>query len=199
MRWLTISILITLLSVSAAPAQTPAATQPPPAKPALNPVLLGQAWVDRLNELDDWHLSFDGKEEGVNEVVDGFMALLAPDMLIEVPPYDEEQIGPVMLTGTNQVRQWVNKFARTQVSLNYTLKRQTEKAVEGELMVYSKQLPWGGLGVSFPIIADYSVRQDRRRFMEVGAVFLQFREDGKIQRFRLFLSEKEQVLGGRGL
>jgi hypothetical protein len=208
MRSLTISILITLFSVSGLQAQTPptpparpaapAAPAAAPAKPALNPVLLGQTWVDRLNDLDDWHLSMEGKEVGVDEVVDGFMALLAPDVLVEVPPYDEEQIGPVMLIGTKQVRQWVTKFARTEVNLNYTLKRQTERQAEGELMVYSKQLPWGGLGISFPIIADYAMRQDRRRFMEVGAVFIQAREDGKIDRFRLFLSEKEQVVGGRG-
>jgi hypothetical protein len=30
--------------------------------------------------------------------------------------------------------------------------------------------------------------------MEPGAVFIQFREDGKIQRFRLLLAEKDQVV-----
>jgi len=38
------------------------------------------------------------------------------------------------------------------------------------------------------------LRKDRRRFMEPGAVFIQYREDGKIQRFRLLLTEKDEVI-----
>ncbi len=192
MRWVIVSILITLLSVSGSQAQT--STEPPPAEPVLDPTLLGQEWVDRLNALGDWHITMDGREEGIDQVVDAFMEPLDPDVLVEVPPHDEKQIGPVMLIGTRQVRQWADKFARSNVEISYYLKRQTEKEVEGERMVYSKVLPWGGLGISFPIIADYAVREDRRRFMEVGAVFLQYGEDGKIQRFRLMQAEKEEVL-----
>ena len=193
MRRVIVSIFITLLSVSMSQAQTPA--QPAaPARPALDPVLLAQEWVDRLNELDDWHITVDGKEEGVDKVVDRFMERLTPDALVEVPPHDEEQLGPVMLIGTKQVRQWVDKFARSHVELLYLLKRQTEKEFEGERMVYTKTLPWGGLGVSFPIVAAYSQREDRRRFTEVGAVFIQYDPNGKIQRFRLIQSEKDEVL-----
>lgn len=197
MRWITIPFLITLLSVSPSQAQTP--SEPSPAQPELDATFLGQQWVDRINTLDDWRISVDGREEGLDEVVDGFMELLTPDVMVEVPPHDEKQIGPVMLIGSEQVRQWAGKFARSWVDVVYSLKRQTEKEVEGERMVYSKQLPWGGLGVSFPIFLDYSARADRRRFWEVGAVFIQYGEDGKIQRFRIFQTEKEEVLseGGR--
>jgi len=45
------------------------------------------------------------------------MELFAPDVLAEVPPHDEEQIGLVMLDGSGQVRQWVEKFARSNVQL----------------------------------------------------------------------------------
>jgi hypothetical protein len=193
MRWVIASILITLLFVPVSHAQTPAPAQAPK-PPELNAVLLAQEWVDRLNALDDWHITMDGKEEGIDKLVDHFMERLTPDALVEVPPYDEEQIGPVMLVGTQQVKQWVDRFAKTKVELLYLLKRQTEKAFEGERMVYSKVLPWGGLGVSFPIIAAYSQREDRRRFMEVGAVFIQYDPTGKIQRFRLIQSEKDEVL-----
>ena len=151
-------------------------------------------WVDRLNALDDWYLSVEAKEVGVDQVVNRMMELFAPDVLAEVPPHDNEQLGPVTLVGSAQVRKWVEKLARSHVSLNYVIKRQSEKEFEGELMVYSKPLPWGGLGISFQIIAAYSLREDRRRFMEPGAVFLQFREDGKIQRFRLLLAEKDEVV-----
>jgi len=160
----------------------------------LNPNQLAVDWVDRLNALDDWHLSVDGKEVGVEPVVDRMMELFAPDVVAEVPPHDAEQLGPVMLVGSAQVRKWVDKLARSNVQLNYIIKRQTEKDFEGELMVYSKPLPWGGVGISFQIIAAYSSRRDRRRFMEPGAVFIQYREDGKIQRFRLLLTEKDEVI-----
>ena len=183
-----ISILITLFVASEFQAQ------PQTAKPVLNPNQLAVEWVDGLNALDDWHLSVDGKEEGVDQVVDHMMEFFAPDVVAEVPPHDEEQSGPVMLIGNAQVRKWVDKLARSHVQLNYIVKRQTEKEFEGELMVYSKPLPWGGLGISFQIIAAYSLRKDRRRFMEPGAVFIQYREDGKIQRFRLLLAEKDEVI-----
>ena len=181
------SILITLF---VAQAQT--------AKPVLNPNQLAVEWLDRLNALDDWHLSVDGKEEGVDQLVDRMMELFAPDVIAEVPPHDEEQIGPVMLMGKGQVRKWVEKLARSHVQINYIVKRQTEKEFEGELMVYSKPLPWGGMGISFQIIAAYALRKDRHRFMEPGAVFIQYREDGKIQRFRLLQAEKDEVIDING-
>ena len=196
MRRFIISTLITILAAFELQAQTPPQTPPQstPAKPALNANQLAVEWVDRVNELDDWYLTVDGKEEGIDQVVDHMMELFAPDVLAEVPPHDEEQLGPVMLVGSGQVRKWVDKIAKSHVRINYIVKRQTEKEFEGELMVYSKPLPWGGLGVSFQIIAAYSLRKDRRRFMEPGAVFLQFREDGKIQRLRLLLAEKDEVI-----
>jgi hypothetical protein len=194
MRWVIVLTLITLLAVSLSQAQTAPPAQQAPAKPALDPKLLAQEWVDRLNELDNWRISVDGKEEGIDPLVDRFMERMTPDVLVEVPPHDEEQIGPVMLIGTKQVRQWVDKFARTNVELAYLLKRQTEKEIEGEQMVYSKTLPWGGLGVSFPIIAAYTNRYDRKQYMEVGAVFIQYNPEGKMQRFRLIQSEKDEIL-----
>ena len=196
MRRFIISTVITVLLASEFQAQTPPQTPPQqtPAKPVLNPNQLAVEWLDRVNALDDWYLSVDGKDVGVDQVVDRMMELFTPDVLAEVPPHDEEQLGPVMLVGSGQVRKWVDKIARSHVKLNYVIKRQTEKEIEGELMVYSKPLPWGGLGISFQIIAASSLRKDRRRFMEPGAVFLQYREDGKISRLRLLQTEKDEVI-----
>ena len=191
MRRLIISTLITLLSVLQFHAQTPAPTTP--GKP-LEPNRLAENWVDRLNALDDWYLTVEGKEQGVDEVVNRMMDLFAPDALAEVPPHDEDQIGPVMLVGSGNIRKWVEKIARSQVQLAYIIKRQTEKEFEGEMLVYSKPLSWGGLGISFQIIGVWSLREDRRRFMAPGAVFLQFGDDGKIRRLRLFLAENEEVV-----
>ena len=191
MRRLITPILIIFLTAFEFHAQTtPQAT---PAKPVLDANQLAVGFLDRMNALDDWYISVDGKEEGVDQVVNRMMDLFAPDVIAEIPPHDEEQLGPVMLLGTTQVRKWVEQIARSQVTMTYICKRQTTKEFEGEYMIFSKPLPWGGLGVSFQIIAASSLREDRRRYMEAGAVFLQVREDGKIQRLRLILSEKVEV------
>jgi len=182
----------------APPAPAPAASTPPaPATPAVDVTKLGTDFVDKLNTLDDWRLSMDGKEVGLDKVVDAFMADFAPDVLAELPSDDEEQIGPLALNGTAQLRKWVEKYARTHVELDILLVRQTEKTVEGEFMVYSKPLPWGGVGIAFPMIVPYSMRVNRNKFLEIGTVFLQYGPDQKIHRFQLYMSEKSPVSGGR--
>ena len=187
-----ISILIALWAVLEFQAQTPPQTTA--GKPALDPAKLAEDWMTRLNALDDWYLSAEGKEVGVDEVVNRMMELYAADVIAEVPPHDEDQIGPVMLRGSVSLKKWVEKIARAQVRLLYIHKRQTKKQIEGERLVYATPLPWGGLGISFEIIAAYSRREDRRKFTAPGAVFLQFGADGKIERLRLFLAETAEVV-----
>ncbi len=186
MRRLMISTLILFFTAPELGAQT--APQTPPE--ILNPAV---EWLTRLNALDDWYISTAGEEEGIDALVDSMMELYDPNVLAEVPPHDEDQIGPVMLRGTENVRKWVDNFARTQVGLEYIHKRQTEGSFEGEPLVYSTPLPWGGLGVAYPIRAIYSLRHNRQRFTGPGAVFLQFGEDGKIKRLRLFVAELVEV------
>jgi hypothetical protein len=182
----------------AAPAPpAPAAAPAAPAKPAVDVAKLGTDFVDKLNTLDDWRLSMDGKEVGLDKIVDAFMADFAPDVFAELPADDEEQIGPLELHGIPQVRKWVEKQARSRVELEYLLARQTEKTVEGEFMVYSKPLPWGGVGIAFPILAPYSTRVNRERFLETDTVFLQFGSDQKIHRFQMYVSDKSPLKGGR--
>jgi len=53
---------------------------------------LAEQWIKRLNALDDWYLSVDGKEQGVEQLVASMMELYAPDVLAEVPPHDKDQI-----------------------------------------------------------------------------------------------------------
>ena len=122
------------------------------------------------------------------------MELYAPDVIANLPPHDEDQIGPVMLRGSGQLRKWVEKIARTQVRIDYLQIRQTGGEFQGAKLVYTTPLPWGGLGISFQILAAYSSREDRRRFMAPGAVFLQVGTDGKIQRIRLYLTEMSEVV-----
>ena len=186
-----ISILTAISAVFAFQAQTP--PQAPPAKPPLDVLKLSDDFITRLNNLGNWYLTVEAKEQGREELVNSMMELYAPNAIAEVPPHDEEQIGPVMLRGTANIRKWVDKISRTQVKLLYMQKKQTAKQFEGQKLVYSMPLPWGGVGTSFEIIAAWSRREDRRKFMAPGAVFLQFNADGKIERLRLYLAETEEV------
>src|SRR5438309_867321 len=138
------------------------AQTPPPAaaqktdKPALNAEKLAFDFTDRMAELSHWYISMDGKEDGVQQVVDHVMEMFAPDIIAEVPPRDEKQLGPLQLVGIAQVRKWAEQIAKTQVEIHYTIKRQTMKEFEGEYMVFSKKLPWGGLRVTFQEIESDS-------------------------------------------
>ena len=157
------------------------------------PEKLVDEFMLRLNALDDWSLSPKGKEQGLDQVLDRMMELYAPDVMAQVPPFDPDQKGPVQLRGSAQVRKYFERIARTQVRLAYIIPLQTAKEYEGVEVVYSKQLPWGGLGVSFPLIAVYSSRQNRHRFMSPGMVVLQTGADKKISRLRLYLTELSEV------
>jgi hypothetical protein len=187
-----VSILIALAAAFEFRAQAPA-PQAPPAKPAPDPLKLAEDWMNRLNALDNWSLSVEGKEVGRDDLVNQMMELYAPDVIAEVPPHDEDQIGPVLLRGTANLRKWVEKISITQVKLLYIQRRQTKKQFEGAKLVYSTPLPWGGVGISFEIIGAWSRREDRRKFMAPGAVFLQYGSDGKIERLRLYLTETAEV------
>ena len=188
MRRLIFSTLIILLAAIEVHAQ--AAADLPEQKQA-------EEWVKRLNALSSWYLTVDGKEQGIDEVVNNMMELYAPDVLAEVPPHDKEQIGPVMLRGKDTVRKWLESIARSQVKIDYYIKRQTEGPTgeyEGWRLVYTAKLPWGGSAIVFPIIGRWSLREDRHRYMAPGAVFIQYGTDGKIRRLRLLLAEIEEVV-----
>ena len=147
----------------------------------------------RWNNLSNYYVSFEGKEVGREDVVNKMMELYAPDVVAEVPPHDDEQIGPVLLRGSTNVQKWVDKISRTQVKLIYIQRRQTKKQFEGTKLIYSTPLPWGGVGISFEIIAAWSRREDRRKFTGPGTVFLQYNADGKIDRLRLYVAEIAEV------
>src|SRR6266700_664391 len=177
------------------PAQTPP-TPPPPAAakpPAPEPLQLAEDWMARLNNLSNWYLTFEGKEMGREDLVNKMMELYAPDVVAEVPPHDDEQIGPVILRGKANVQKWVDKISRTQVRLLYIQRRQTKKQFEGTKLIYTTPLPWGGVGISFEIIAAWSRREDRRKFTVPGSVLLQYNADGKIDRLRLYVGEISEV------
>ncbi len=192
MRKLIFFTLITLLAVLEPQAQAPA--QAPVETTQRN---RAAEWITRMNALSDWYLSFDGKEEGVDQRIESMMELYASDVVAEVPPHDSDQIGPVMLRGSASLRKWVEKIARTQTKLTYGITRRTggpSADFEGWQFIYSTPIPWGGTAVAFQIRGTWSLRENRRRFTAPGAVFLEYGTDGKIQRFRLILAEISEVL-----
>ena len=190
----TLLLISILIAIGSLEFQAQTLPQTPAAKPALDASKLAEDWISRLNALSDWHLSVEGKELGREEAVNRMMELFTPDAIAEVPPHDEDQIGPVMLHGSTNVRKWVDKISRTQVKLLYVQKKQTRKQFEGQKLVYTMPLPWGGLGISFEIIGAWSRREDRRKFTGPGAVFLQYNADGKIERLRLYVTEISEVV-----
>jgi hypothetical protein len=193
----TLAVLITFV-ITSVRAQTENVSQTSDKKPVLDPDKLADEWMKRFNALDDWYLTADGKEEGIDDVVNSMMDLYAADVLADVPPHDEDQLGSVMLRGSGLVRQWVDKIARSQVRIAYIRTAQTQKEFNGVQPVFTTTFPWGGLGVSFQIIGAWSMREDRlhKRFMAPGAVFLQFDDNGKIERLRLYLTEITRVVAG---
>jgi len=187
MRRLTFSILF--MFVAAIQLHAQAAADLPEQKQA-------DEFIKRLDALGDWNLSLDGKEEGVDKLVDNMMELFAPDVLAEVPPHDKDQLGPIMLRGKDNVRKWVDSIARTQVRLLYYVRRQTDGPTgdfEGWRLVYTAKLPWGGQGIAFPVMGVWSQREDRKRFTAPGFVNIQYDKDGKIRRLRLLLGEIEEI------
>src|SRR5262245_52604139 len=77
-----------LMDAQATPPQNPGATKATD---------LANEWFIRLNELDDWYISYDGKEEN-QKVVDRFLELYADDAFHQVGP-SATQIGPVIFHG----------------------------------------------------------------------------------------------------
>jgi hypothetical protein len=149
---------------------------------------MAREWFIRLNELDDWYISFDGKEEN-DAVVDRFLDLYAADAFHQVGP-SENQIGPVLFTGKAAIRKWANDFSKRFVALNYRVEYKTKKEMPVQPF-YVTQFPWGGTGASTQFEAIFTNRDDRRQFVLPGAVFFIFDEAGKIQNLRLYVLRDE--------
>jgi hypothetical protein len=149
---------------------------------------LANEWFIRLNELDDWYISYDGKEEN-QKVVDRFLELYADDAFHQVGP-SATQIGPVIFHGKDAIRKWADDFSKRYVGLNYRIEYKTRK--EKPLQpFYTIQFPWGGTGASTQFEAIFTNREDRRQFVVPGAVFFMFDEAGKIDSVRVYLLRDE--------
>lgn len=177
-------LFLTLCRLPVSQAQNPSAQKPPVPKPEQ----LADEWFVRLNELDDWYISVDGKEEN-DAVVNRFVELYGPDAYHQVPP-SENQLGPVVFHGADAIRKWANEFSKKYVGLNYRVEYKTRK--EKTLQpFYVIQFPWGGTGAATEFAAVYTNREDRKQFVVPGAVFFMFDEAGKIESVRLYMLRDE--------
>jgi hypothetical protein len=144
-------------------------------------------WFNKLNALDDWFISMEGKEQP-EQVVDALVALYASDATQFVGP-NEKQIGLVTLSGPDAIRKWADEMARTRRQIAWRLiSRTMDEKTAGLLVVPA---PWGGSSVSAEITFAFTDRYSERRFQVPGMVMVDFGKDGKIRRARLYLLKDE--------
>src|SRR5262245_52771117 len=158
------------------------------AQAPLDPEKLVDQWFIRLNALDDWYISYDGKEE-TDAVVDRFVELYDRDAFHQVGP-NENQIGPVVFHGPDGIKKWATDFAKKHVQLAYRVDMITRNEKTGQLM-YSVKPPWGGIAAAVEFTAVYTNREDRKRIMIPGSAFFVFDDSGKILRLRLYMLRDE--------
>jgi hypothetical protein len=149
---------------------------------------LVEEWFGRLNDLDDWFISMDGKEEN-SAVVDRFLELFSTEAYLQVGP-SAKQLGTVVYHGPEGVRKWTDEFSRSYLDLNYRthFKTRNEKTVKP---VHVFQMPGEETAVAVEFTGVYTVRHDRRRVWIPGAAFFVFDKGGKIQDLRLYLLRDE--------
>jgi hypothetical protein len=158
------------------------------AQTPLDPEKLVDQWFIRLNALDDWYISYDGKEE-TDAVVNRFVELYDSDAFHQVGP-NENQIGPVVFHGHDGIKKWATDFARQHVQLAYRVDFITRNEKSAQ-MVYSIEPPWGGIAAAVEFTAAYTNREDRKRIIVPGSAFFIFDDAGKIQRLRLYMLRDE--------
>jgi len=172
-------IQLAILSMTLFLSQAPAQPQTPP-----TPDALVDQWFIRLNALDEWYISYDGKEE-TDAVVNRFVDLYNPDAYHEVQP-SENQLGPVVFHGRDGIRHWATDFAKKYVQLGYRVDYMTRNEKPSQL-VYTVKPAWGGGGAAVEFTAAWTDRQSRKRFIMPGSAFFIFDDAGKILRVRLYM------------
>jgi hypothetical protein len=160
--------------------------QTPAPKPGADE--LADQWFVRLNDLDDWYISVDGREENTT-VVDRFVELYAADAYHQVGP-NENQIGQVVYHGKERIRKWADDFSKSYVQVAYRTIYVTQKE-KTITPFYVIQTPWGGNGAAVEFVAAYRNRQDRKTFTQPGAAFFMFDEAGKIKNVRIYMANNE--------
>jgi hypothetical protein len=161
----------------------------PVSKDAPKPDALVEEWFGRLNNLDDWFIANDGKEQN-EKVVDRLLEMFSEDAYLQVGP-SENQLGSVTYHGRDAIRKWIDNFSRSFIDLNYRthFKTKNEQSVKP---VLAYDAPWGEKLVAVEITGVYASRRDRTRFWVPGAAFFTFDKEGKVQELRLYMLRDER-------
>jgi hypothetical protein len=183
-----VGIVVLALTLDLGAVHSSAQTPAPQGTPTVKPEEMALEWFIRLNELDDWFISYDGKEEN-ETVVDRFLELYADGASHQVGP-SAAQIGPVIFYGKDAIRRWADDFSKRYVALNYRIEYKTRKEKPIQPF-YVIQFPWGGTGASTQFEAIFTNRDDRRQFVVPGAIFFMFDETGRIESVRIYLLRDE--------
>lgn len=168
--------------------QTPSTQKPDQKQPEQKPELMVDQWFIRLNALDDWWITVDGKEEP-EALVNSFLDLYSADAFHQVGP-SERQLGPVVFHGRDGIRKWATDFAKKHVQLGYRVDFIT-RAEKPTQLFYSTKPPWGGTGAAVEFTAVWTNREDRKRIIVPGGAFFLFDGAGKIDRVRLYMLRDE--------
>ncbi len=211
---------------AAAPA-VKAAEAPKPAPPAPNPELekfkaqqeaiqkateVAREWFRRLNALD-------GSEESVNR----FLEIHTADAVYTSGPRGEDQIGAVYFQGSDDVRKFAAKMAKSYSRIAYFIKQRTTDNLTADLVTGSMN-PWGEVNIAVEFAGSINIKESvpakesapiargnqdgakegsnvketfkERRFTVPGSAFFAIK-DGKISRIRIMYAGGESFeVGG---
>jgi hypothetical protein len=183
-RRLLVSMLVLIMSSSSAYPQAPTDATIRPSREQE----LVEEWFGRLNDLDDWWISMEGKEEN-EEVVRRFLELFSPDVYLQVGP-TARQLGPVVYHGLEGVRKWADNFSRSYQDLNYRTHYKTRNELTVK-PVHVFRMPTEETAVAVEFTGVHTVRHDRKRVWIPGAAFFLFDKEGRVQDLRLYLLRDE--------
>jgi hypothetical protein len=171
---------ITLLSGGAllgAAARTAAAAP-------LNAQDLVDEWIKRLNALADWTAEGDAAKR-----VEKFVEIYDREAFQFTGP-NEDQIGMATYSGTDGIRVWAARFGQRWSKSEYQIQVQTWQEKTAGLL-HTTEPPWGGVSVALELLTLGTARDTKKRIAAPAAAFLQFTEQGKIRRVRLYLLKDE--------
>jgi len=148
---------------------------------AKNPEALVNEWIKRLNALTD------AQPRSVDR-----LAELYDEKVLQFTGPNENQIGPVTYAGLEGVRKWAENFAREYSKSEFRIQVETEHVKTTGLLLTATP-PWGGTAVAFEATAFYTMRENKKSFAAPSAVFLEFTDEGKIRRARIYLEKDETI------
>jgi hypothetical protein len=141
-------------------------------------------WLKRLNALADWTSEADAEMQ-----VAKFVELFDPEAIQFTGP-NQDQIGRATYSGYEGIRVWAQRFGQALSKSEYQIQAQTLQEKTAGLL-HTAEPPWGGISVGVELLTLGTTRDTRKRSAAPAAAFLEFTDQGKIRRVRLYLLKDE--------